>query len=206
MAIWRHCLQWPHGRLHSHLPSWHPLPWTSLRTEGSPGPLGRPVLEGPALWLDLLLSLTRAPRKQLWQLARQVAWRTGRCPTFSRSGRTLARAGITPVAETAINFHSLSSCTDCVDKAAGGAFWAPPAEIFESEMQDLPMEPRLGLFASSRRANPSEMPTAGEVTVTDGEHRKVTGGGKERAIRVWEAGFRGLFRGRNAGGTPCEGF
>jgi hypothetical protein len=48
------------------------------------------------------------------------------------------------------------------------------------------MEPRLGLFASSRRANPSEMPTAGEVTVTDGEHMnmKVTDGGKERAIRV----------------------
>ena len=41
------------------------------------------------------------------------------------------------------------------------------------------------MFASWRRANPSEMPTAGEVTVIDGEHRKVTGGGKERAIRVW---------------------
>ena len=154
------------------MPSCHPLPWTSRRAEGSPGPLGRPVLEGPALWFDLLLSLTRAPRKQLWQLARQVAWRTGRCPTFSRSGRTLARAGITPVAETAINFHSLSSCTDCVDKAAGGAFWAPPAEFLESGRQDLPMVSRLGLFASSRRANPSEMPTAGEVTVTDGEHRQ----------------------------------
>ena len=61
------------------------------------------------------------------------------------------------------------------------------------------MVSRLGLFASSRRANPSEMPTAGEVTVTDGEHRKVTAGGKERAIRVPEAFFRGLFRGRNVG-------
>ena len=65
------------------------------------------------------------------------------------------------------------------------------------------MVSRLGLFASSRRANPSEMPTAGEVTVTDGEHRKVTGtgtgGGKERAIREWEAGFRGLLQGRNVG-------
>ena len=92
----------------------------------------------------------------------------------------MARVCISPVAETAINFHSLSSCTDCVDKAAGGAFWAPPAEFLESGRQDLPMVSRLGLFASLRRANPSEMPTAGEVTVTDGEHRKVTGGGKER--------------------------
>ena len=112
-----------HGRLPSHLPSWHPLLWTSRRAEGSPGPLGRPILEGPALHLDLLLSLTRAPRKQLWQVAPCAAWRTGRCPGFSRSGRTLARAGITPVAETAINFHSLSSCTDSVDEAAGGAFF-----------------------------------------------------------------------------------
>ena len=55
------------------------------------------------------------------------------------------------------------------------------------------------MFASWRRANPSEMPTAGEVTVIDGEHRKVTGGGKERAIREWEARFEGLFRGRNVG-------
>ena len=61
------------------------------------------------------------------------------------------------------------------------------------------MVSRLGLFASSRRANPSEMPTACEVTVTDGEHRKVTGGGKERAIRAWEACSRGLFRQRNVG-------
>ena len=61
------------------------------------------------------------------------------------------------------------------------------------------MVPRLGLFASVRRANSSEVPTPDEVTVTDGEHRKVTGGGKERAIRVWEAGFRGLFRQRNVG-------
>jgi hypothetical protein len=55
------------------------------------------------------------------------------------------------------------------------------------------------LFASVRRANSSEVPTAGEATVTDGEHRKVTGGGKERAIRVWEACSRGLFRRRNVG-------
>ena len=196
---WPHWAQWPHGRLPSHLPPCHPLPWTSRRAEGSPGPLGRPVLEGPALWFDQLLSLTRAPRQQLWRLAPCAAWRTGRCPTFSRSGRTLARACITPVAEMAINFHYLSSCTDCVDKTAGGAFWAPPAEWFVSGRQNLPIVSRLGLFASSRRANPSEMPTAGEVTVTDGEHRKVTGGGKERAIRVWEARFEGLFRRRNVG-------
>ena len=35
---------------------------------------------------------------------------------------------MTPVAETVITFNLLSSCTDCVDEAAGGAFWAPPAE------------------------------------------------------------------------------
>jgi hypothetical protein len=54
------------GRLHAHVPSRDPLPWTSRRAEGSPGPLGRPVLEGPALWFDLLLSvsLTRAPQRQ----------------------------------------------------------------------------------------------------------------------------------------------
>ena len=111
----------------------------------------------------------------------------GDAPPSPPSGRTLARAGITPVAETLTDMHWLASCIDCADEAASGAFWAPPAEIFESEMQDLPMEPRLGLFASVRRANSSEVPTAGEATVTDGEHRKVTGGGKERAIRVWEA-------------------
>ena len=66
--------------------------------------------------------------------------------------------------------------------AEPSGIWAPPAEIFESEMQDLPMEPRLGLFASVRRANSSEVPTAGEATVTDGEHRKVTGGGKGGAM------------------------
>ena len=103
------------------------------------------------------------------------------------------------MAETLTDMHWLASCIDCADEAASGAFWAPPAEIFESEMQDLPMEPRLGLFASVRRANSSEVPTAGEATVTDGEHRKVTGGGKERAIRVCEPCFRGLLQGRNVG-------
>jgi hypothetical protein len=48
------------GRLHAHVPSRDPLPWTSRRAEGSPGPLGRPVLEGPALSFDLLLSLPHA--------------------------------------------------------------------------------------------------------------------------------------------------
>ena len=62
-----------------------------------------------------------------------------------------------------------------MDKAAGGAFWAPPAEWFVSGRQDLPMVSRLGLFASVRRAISSEIPTAGEVTVTDGEHGKDSG-------------------------------
>ena len=43
------------------------------------------------------------------------------------------------------------------------------------------MDPRLGLFASVRRTNSSEVPTAGEVTVTDGEHRQM---GEERAGAV----------------------
>ena len=37
---------------------------------------------------------------------------------------------------------------------------------------------------ASKPVRDAELPTAGEVTVPDGEHRKVTGGGKERAIRV----------------------
>jgi hypothetical protein len=69
------------------------------------------------------------------------------------------------VAETLTDVHWLASCIHSADEAASGAFWAPPAEIFESVMQDLPMEPRLGLFASVRRANSSEVPTADEVTV-----------------------------------------
>jgi hypothetical protein len=44
------------------------------------------------------------------------------------------------------------------------------------------MESRLGLFASMRRTNSPELPTADEMTVTDGEHRKVTGGGKGGAM------------------------
>ena len=48
------------------------------------------------------------------------------------------------------------------------------------------MESRLGLFASMRRTNTSESPTANKMTVTDGEHRKVTGGGKGGVMRVCE--------------------
>ena len=73
----------------------------------------------------------------------------------------MARAGITPVAETPIHFYYLSSCTDCVDKAAGGAFWAPPAEWFVSGRQGRPIVSKLNLFVSLRRTDPSKTAFAG---------------------------------------------
>jgi hypothetical protein len=55
----------PHGRLRRPLPPQHAVSRTSRRAEGRAGPLGRLVIEGPALWLDLVLSLMRAPHQQL---------------------------------------------------------------------------------------------------------------------------------------------
>jgi hypothetical protein len=89
------------GRLHAHVPSRDPLPWTSRRAEGSPGPLGRPVLEGPALSFDLLLSLPHACASATMMAAGPVcSMENGVMSHLLASGATTAKVGITPVAET----------------------------------------------------------------------------------------------------------
>ena len=44
---------------------WHAVPRTIRVTDGAARPLGRRLVEGTALWFDLLLSFTRAPQRQL---------------------------------------------------------------------------------------------------------------------------------------------
>ena len=89
---------------------------------------------------------------------------------------------ITQVTQTRITFALLMSWHRLQQQAAGGALLGSTGRMLCVRKARYAMESTLGLFASMRRTNSPELPTADEMTVTDGEHRKVTGGGKGGAM------------------------